>query len=562
MRKNFRVAILCEGTVFKHWQAECIRKVLAVEGVVPVLLIEHDKPPPVERKPSMRHAAYRWFKKRLVRARSLEPDDLTVELAGVPRISCRPAGSAMEQNLDPKDIATIRGHSPDVLLRFGFGVLQGDILTTAPHGVWGYHHGDEDRYRGRPAGFWEIMHKDPVTGVSLQRLTEKVDAGNILLKGWFPTVDRSLSENLDSVMLATTGWMAQLCREILMGRTEASIGVPSASEAPLLQAPGNLEVLNFLLTCNSNRIAHDRRKSRRDEWNIGVLYQPITSLLEAKPSLNVRWLPPPSPGQHRRSPFGYVAEGQLNVLYGKYDSVTGNGDISRLRPKRDNVLKRSRTMLTGEHTLSHPFVLEHEGRLFVIPESDRRGVELYRVNGTNEALEFVASLVDEPLCAPTVFQHEGRWWLMGTKPPWTDVALHAYHAPSLEGPWIPHVLNPVKMDVRCSRPAGTPFVHQGQMYRPALDNSHSSGCRVALMRVLELDPVSFREELVRTIGPLKGSAWSHGTSTLSAVGDLTLVDGMRPVSSRPRAAESKRRGSRSGRHEPTKPLDDDDDDED
>ena len=562
MSDGLRVGILCDGPVFKHWQAECIRQVLAVKGVRPVLLIMHDKVGP-KPKPSMKHALYRWFKNERLRAKALAPDDLSAELKGVERLVCRPTGPTMAQRFSPQDIAAIKSCAPDVLLRFGFGVILGEALTIAPHGMWSYHHGDEEKYRGRPEGFWEIVRGDPVTGVSLQRLTEHVDAGIVLRKGWFPTIDRSLSENLDSVMLGSTGWMAQLCRELLAGRTDASKGIPSTSEAPLLEAPGNLDLLNFLFTCNANRIAHDRRrKAARDEWNIGVLYQPIASLLEAKPSLNVRWLPSPGPGQRRRAPFGYVVDGQLNVLYGKYDSTKGKGDISRLRPKRDNVLKRSRTMIANGHTLSHPFLLEHEGRWWVIPESSEGRVDLYQVSTANETLEFVRTLLDEPLCAPTVFQHEGRWWLMGTKAPWEDVALYVFHAASLEGPWTPHALNPVKMDVRSARPAGTPFVHQGQLYRPALDNSRTPGWRVALMRVLELSPTSFREELVKTIGPLKGSAWSHGMGTLSAVGDLTLVDGKRPMSSRKAAPARDRRKSRTATPKPPAAEQDDDDDDD
>lgn len=562
MADVLRVGILCDGPVFKHWQAECIRQVLAVKGVLPTLLIVLEPPPKAGRKPAMRHALYRWFKNKHLHAKALAKDDLSAELSGVPQVVCRPTGSSMALRFDPKDLAAIKGHAPDVLLGFGTGILPAEVLNIAPHGVWGYHHGDEEAYRGRPAAFWEIVHRDPVTGVSLQRLTEQVDAGRILRKGWFPTIDRSLSENMDNVMLGSTAWMAQLCQELLLGRAGVAQGIQGTSEAPLREAPGNLDLLSFLLTCNSNRLAHDRReKTLRDEWNIGVLYQPIASLLDAKPSLNVRWLPSPSLGQHRKAPFGYMSDGQLNVLYGKYDAPKGKGDISRLRPKRDNVLKRSRTMLSNDHRLSSPFLLEHEGRLLVIPESSAGRVDMYRVNEANEALELVGTLLDEPLCAPTVFKHEGRWWLFGTKAPWEHVALYVYHAPSLEGPWTPHAMNPVKMDVRSARPAGTPFVHEGQLHRPAQDSSRTQGWRVALMRVVELSPDTFREELVKTIGPLKGSAWSHGTGTLSAVGGLTLVDGKRPMSTRASAEKGNSHKKRSRTSAPgAEELDDDDED--
>lgn len=563
MAERLRIGILCDGLVFKHWQAECIRRVLAVEGVEPVLVVVQDRSGQARPDPLWRHALYRWFKRTRLRAGALQPEDLSAELAGIARITCRPEGARMAQRLSKQDLEIIRGYAPDVLLRFGFGVLLGEILTVAPHGIWSYHLGDTDGYRGRPEGFWEIVRGEPVTGVTLQRLTEDVDGGNILRKGWYPTIRRSLSANIDGALLASTDWMAGLCRQLLQGRKEVSTGSPPAMAVPLSQPPGNVQLLDFLITCNAERMAHERRlRSQREEWNIGVLYQPIASLLEPKPSFNTRWLPAPGPGQHRKAPFGYMADGQLNVLYGKFDAAKGKGEISRLRPKRDNVLKRSRTMLTHANALAHPFLIEHEGRSLVIPEGGEGRVDLYRVNEANELLEFVCTLVHEPLCAPTVFRYEGRWWLLGTKAPLEDVALHAYHAPTLEGPWEPHALAPLKVDVRSAKPGGTPFMHEGRLYRPAVDNSPKHA-GIAIMRVLELTPTTFAEEWVKTIAPFKGSPWSHGIGTLSAAGGMTLVDGMRPVPMRSDDRSlQKGRSERTGGRSSERDADDDDDDED
>ena len=75
-----------------------------------------------------------------------------------------------------------------MLIRLGFRILRGGILTAAPHGVWSYHHeGDNDRYRGGPPGFWEVMEGTPVAGTILQRLTEALDGGHALYRSWGAT---------------------------------------------------------------------------------------------------------------------------------------------------------------------------------------------------------------------------------------------------------------------------------------------------------------------------------------------------------------------------------------
>jgi hypothetical protein len=127
---------------------------------------------------------------------------------------------------------------------------------------------------------------------------------------------------------------------------------------------------------------------------------------------------------------------------------------------------------------------------------------------------------------PTPFRHGGRWWLAYTDAaaPLTD--LHLWWADDLFGNWRPHAANPVKIDARSARPAGTPFEHAGVLYRPAQDCSRAYGSAVAICRVDALTPTAFHEEVVRVIRSLPGP-YRHGTHTLASVGGGTLVDGRR-----------------------------------
>lgn len=99
-----------------------------------------------------------------------------------------------------------------------------------------------------------------------------------------------------------------------------------------------------------------------------------------------------------------------------------------------------------------------------------------------------------------------------------------WFAPSLDGPWQPHPLNPVKSEVTSSRPAGTPFVHDGRLFRPAQDDSGSYGRAMVINEVLRLTPEAFDEVVATRLGPF-GSGRPLGPHTLSAAGDRTLLDG-------------------------------------
>ena len=105
-------------------------------------------------------------------------------------------GAADHQTLcspfPPEAVDAVKAANLDVVVRCGFNILRGDILNSARYGVWSFHHGDNDFYRGGPAFFWEVYEDNPLSGVILQVLNEQLDAGFVLCKGIFSTV-RGLS---------------------------------------------------------------------------------------------------------------------------------------------------------------------------------------------------------------------------------------------------------------------------------------------------------------------------------------------------------------------------------
>src|SRR5437016_774041 len=113
--------------------------------------------------------------------------DCTERFAHVESMHVDPITQRFVHRFPDDAIERIREKKLDVLIRFGFNILRGEILTAARYGVWSYHHGDNDYYRGGPAYFWEVLEGNPVSGATLQVLTEELDAGTVLYKGLFAT---------------------------------------------------------------------------------------------------------------------------------------------------------------------------------------------------------------------------------------------------------------------------------------------------------------------------------------------------------------------------------------
>ena len=92
-------------------------------------------------------------------------------------------------------INEIKNLEIDILLRFGFRILRGAVLTAPKYGIVSMHHGDTDTYRGGPPAFWEVVNKAPTTAVTVQQLTEDLDGGNILNKTFLRTDRTSFYRN-------------------------------------------------------------------------------------------------------------------------------------------------------------------------------------------------------------------------------------------------------------------------------------------------------------------------------------------------------------------------------
>ncbi|MCB0769629.1 MAG: hypothetical protein KDC00_04405 [Flavobacteriales bacterium] len=291
----------------------------------------------------------------------------------------------------------------------------------------------------------------------------------------------------------------------------------------------------------------ERRRAINGEWNIGVLHQPISALLEEGSSTNIRWLPSPSDGNHRLEPFGYIAaDGQLNVLYTKIHREREHDEIARLRPKSDSVLKRSRTMLTTSRSLSYPYVVTRPDGIFALinyPHQDR--LDLFKVADTNDRMDHVKTLLDRPLCNPTSFEFEGHWWLFGTDPGASDAVLLAFYSDQFDGRYTPHPANPLKLATTGTKPAGTPFEHEGSLWRPASDRTESGVDGVVLNRVIRLTTTEFEEEPGKRINGFRGTIYGKGIRTMCSMGDITLIDGSRggaPDKHSERSSERRQKG--------------------
>jgi hypothetical protein len=528
-----RFGVLCNDLTFSAWEAEVLDHLLEVEQVELALFVVNDQPTASPssltrkvRKLFTHAGAWTLYRRYFVneKSRALNAVDLSDRFSDVPRLSCRPRreGKYSEYFVE-EDLEEIRSYDLDFLLRFGFGIIRGEILEAARYGVWSYHHDDLDKYRGRPPCFWEIDEGDPVTGAVLQRLTDRLDGGIVLKKGYFKTVDTSYAANRDKVYFGSVGWPAQVCRDLLNGCADYMEAPTVSTDAPLYYQPKRTELLRVILKSTWNYV---RRQMSAllfaDQWNVGVIDRPVTTLLDSTTLPPASWLPESERSTYVADPSSVDEE---TLLAEEFDYCTGRGHVSAFR-RRSSEWERLGVAIDEEDHLSYPYVLQAEGRTYCVPESAEAGeVVLYEKNNSPLQWTRVCTLIEEPVLDPTLIHHEGRWWLFGTlKGHYDNTKLFLWTSDALTQGWVRHPGCPVKCDVRSARPAGRPFVHEGDLYRPAQDCSREYGGAVAINRVVHMTSTQYEEEIVSRVRPDPNSSYSHGTHTLMGANGKTLVD--------------------------------------
>ena len=285
MSRRLRFGVMGFGTNFAAWETECLRRVLAVPDVELSLLIVDNRPPPSQTPSSFGTRVRKFLSadkrlwllyERLFVTRyvtALKRVEIPKLFVGIPRIDCVvDRKGKFSEYFKADDIREIRKYDLDFILRFAFGIIRGEILNTPRYGVWSFHHDDEEHYRGSPSRFWEIYHNDPKTGVILQRLTDRLDGGIILKRGYMDTVNDSYARNLNAGLFGALHWPAEICHDILNGNSDYFNNPPSKSTAPLIATPTDAEMLTFTVRIIKNWVVNRLSgKSHQTDLSIGTI---------------------------------------------------------------------------------------------------------------------------------------------------------------------------------------------------------------------------------------------------------------------------------------------------
>jgi len=529
-----KIALLVDDFDVPQWTYAVIQHIRSSERLTLVVVVvpdQHNHDVSHPRRP----LAYRLFRYLDRFFFKTKPDAFArrplVWEKTTPVIPARIQRAGMKNTFSEEGVVRIKSYQPDVILRFGFGIVSGAILTAAPYGVWSLHHDDNDVIRGGPPGFWEWFRKDLVTGVTLQRLNETLDGGEVVSKAFTATDFTSLIRNQNRVFwkgvdLLTTA-LEKLAEE---GGTTASVNRDVSFYSEILYRDPNTWqscAAFFKLLTRTIR----RTWSRWVGFNQWCIFFRISKSSPSFTLRNFRKLTPPR-DRFWADPFVVSRDSKHFLFVEEFFYNRGKGQISCLvLDEQGAVISEARPVVKTPDHLSYPFVFEMDNKFWMIPESaERKTVDLYECTEFPWNWEFRKTLMSGvEAFDSTLHHHDGCWWLFQTRCAYPGLSahdtLHLYFTDNLmDGTWTPHPQNPVLSDPRGARPAGKIFVHQGNLFRPSQCCVPRYGYGMYLNRIVTLSTTEYKEEKVSEILP----AWNkrlRSTHTLNFNSQITVVDG-------------------------------------
>jgi hypothetical protein len=165
------------------------------------------------------------------------------------------------------------------------------------------------------------------------------------------------------------------------------------------------------------------------------------------------------------------------------------------------------TILEENHHLSYPFVFDHHGSQYLIPESESSGeVTLYQFENFPLNPKKIKVLLQGSYCDSSVFYHNELWYLFTT----SQQGLEIFWSENLVlSDFTPHTQNPITNNPQFSRSAGSIFINGDKIVRPSQDCSNSYGENINLMEIINLSPTHYSEiQIHNNLFDAKFSKWN------------------------------------------------------
>ena len=425
----------------------------------------------------------------------VEKEPILNKLKEIDHIYLYPERKSYYDIFNDEDCKKIKKYELDLLLRFEFNIIKGEILNEPKYGIWSFHHADNHENRGGPACFWEVLNKNKHVGVTLQRLTPELDGGDIIDKAYY-NLKWSWIKTRNIVFESSVNLIIKNLNRLKNDKLR--IEKSTLYYYQLFKSPDLINIMKYQFFFYTRLIIRLYRRftiyafsSRYKHWAI------IISKGNFLNSVLHRLDPIISPAnEYWADPFILSYKGDEYVFFENYEYDKKKGKISCGKIK-ENRLIEVKDVLEKPYHMSYPNVFYHNQELFMIPETHKnKRLEIYKCSSFPNKWDLYSTGFEGERVADCNFyvdENNSKWLFLNKHEPQSVLHsdLYIYKIDSLQLNTItPHNDNPVIINTDIARNAGPIFKYNSKLYRPSqinIEGIYGRGLNINEIVTLNID---------------------------------------------------------------------------
>jgi len=398
----------------------------------------------------------------------------------------------------------------DLIIKFGMSLLRIDE-PLSQFKILSYHHGDPSYFRGRPAGFYELLQEKGSVGTIVQELSNKLDAGKV----WAISHSKISHHSYKKTAINFYANSRFLLRKAVINLAR-NTPINVSTDGINYKLPSNYLVLKFILVVGLRKLRrlfygvfYEKRWNVATVPNANLVSSSILDLKNAKVADIVEGY------NFYADPF-FSADGK-RIRLEALNSKNGLGEILELDTE---TLSKSRVLFKGDH-YSYPFSFLLDRVEYLIPEvASHSSPYVLRAPFSSEHKIMLRGVDNLRIVDSTIFEDNDIFYLFCGLNSSASDCLYLFYSEGFDKEFIPHPLNPIVIDPSRARMGGRIIKHNEKIYRFGQDNSYGYGDGVSICEITNLSKQTYDEKV---IGSLKiGKA--NGPHTIDLFNQLTVFD--------------------------------------
>jgi hypothetical protein len=480
-----RIALFVDAGRVTRWQAAALEQVGA-DGEVLVYNCLNTRTG-ARRLANAFYYALNLFTIRNRMTRSIPLSEVGVRTSPLFDFECVYEGAW--QRLPATLLRKIEADAPDVILKFGLSLLRVPDRRDLAAPILSYHHGDPRKFRGRPAGFYEILRGEQLMGQIVQILSNRLDAGQVVA---FAATKVHRHSYRKTLVEAYRHSPLILKTAIANAANGASLDIQPLGRA--FRLPDNITVLRFLfglLKRSLERLCYGAFVEKA--WSVSTACAEPRHVLESASLERVaafgKWRTEKTPAGYTFLADPFFHPGGDGLLVEALNAKTGTGEIFHLGPHGHARLSDPRCHL------SYPGSLSWDGADFIVPEiSEWSPARIFRLVDGEMRDEGPLNLPGElRILDPTLFVQDRHVYLFGNDAAEGGNVLRLWTASSPFEPFVEHPASPILISPQGGRMAGAILQEGSSLHRLGQNGGGEYGIGLIVFRIDRLTPEDYLE---------------------------------------------------------------------